>query len=343
MPPRSPRSTRPAGASSRSSAARPGSARRRSSTPSARRSGRGGFCAPRASRCTRRARSARSSRSPTASAASWRASQPQGRSRTRSRPSWSASSRRGPAVVVLEDIHWADEATLDVLRLLTRRLESVPALVDRDVPRRRAHAQPSAPRSARRVRRPRAPRHRRSAVAGSGRRSRRESGVDADALYRQTSGNPFFVTEALAVGGEGVPETVRDAVLARAARLGAERPPLARRRRGRAAEHRASAARPARAGRGRSARRVHDRAACCAPTQAASAFATSLRGSRSRTRFRRAHGGPFIVRCSRCSSTPADVDPARLAHHAEEAADTEAILRFAPEAAAAGCGGGLTS
>jgi len=30
---------------------------------------------------------------------------------------------------VLEDVHWADEATLDVLRLLGRRLDSVPALV----------------------------------------------------------------------------------------------------------------------------------------------------------------------------------------------------------------------
>ena len=31
--------------------------------------------------------------------------------------------------MVLEDLHWADEATLDVLRLLSRRIESVPALV----------------------------------------------------------------------------------------------------------------------------------------------------------------------------------------------------------------------
>ena len=30
---------------------------------------------------------------------------------------------------MLEDIHWADEATLDVLRLLVRRLGAVPALV----------------------------------------------------------------------------------------------------------------------------------------------------------------------------------------------------------------------
>ena len=36
---------------------------------------------------------------------------------------------RTPAVFVLEDVHWADEATLDVLRLLVRRVETVPALV----------------------------------------------------------------------------------------------------------------------------------------------------------------------------------------------------------------------
>jgi predicted ATPase len=34
-----------------------------------------------------------------------------------------------PSIVVLEDLHWADEATLDVVRLLTRRIESFPALV----------------------------------------------------------------------------------------------------------------------------------------------------------------------------------------------------------------------
>jgi predicted ATPase len=38
-------------------------------------------------------------------------------------------TRRTPTVVVFEDLHWADEATLDVVRLLARRLETVPALV----------------------------------------------------------------------------------------------------------------------------------------------------------------------------------------------------------------------
>ena len=37
--------------------------------------------------------------------------------------------RRSPAIVVLEDLHWADEATLDFLRFAGRRIEEVPALV----------------------------------------------------------------------------------------------------------------------------------------------------------------------------------------------------------------------
>ena len=44
-------------------------------------------------------------------------------------------------------------------------------------------------------------------------------GVDADQLYRKTAGNPFFVVEALAARADEIPDTVRDAILARAARL----------------------------------------------------------------------------------------------------------------------------
>ena len=47
----------------------------------------------------------------------------------------------------------------------------------------------------------------------------RRIGLDAEELYRQTGGNPFFVTEILATGEDEIPDTVRDAVLARAARL----------------------------------------------------------------------------------------------------------------------------
>jgi hypothetical protein len=44
-------------------------------------------------------------------------------------------------------------------------------------------------------------------------------GIDPDRLHQATDGNPFFVTEVLGAASGEVPPTVRDAVLARAARL----------------------------------------------------------------------------------------------------------------------------
>jgi ATP/maltotriose-dependent transcriptional regulator MalT len=127
--------------------------------------------------------------------------------------------RRGPTIVVFEDAHWADEATLDVLGLLGRRIESFPALLlatyrdelDRAHPLRRVLGElPSG--GVRRLKLlPLSP----CAVATLAERE----GADAERLYRQTAGNPFFVTEVLATGGDEMPQSVRDAVLARASRL----------------------------------------------------------------------------------------------------------------------------
>jgi hypothetical protein len=65
------------------------------------------------------------------------------------------------------------------------------------------------------VRRPRlAPLSRRGVAVLAG-----PHGVDPDAVYEATGGNPFFVTEALTAGHEAIPATAVDAVLARAARL----------------------------------------------------------------------------------------------------------------------------
>ncbi len=128
---------------------------------------------------------------------------------------------RNPAIVVLEDLHWADEATLDVVRLLARRIEALPALViatyrddelDRGHPLRMVlGALPS--RIADRVAPPPLSPDAVAALAGAS--------VDPGELHRRTGGNAFFVTEALAAGGADLPETVRDAVLARGARLDA--------------------------------------------------------------------------------------------------------------------------
>ncbi|MDQ1484313.1 MAG: hypothetical protein QOJ62_6, partial [Actinomycetota bacterium] len=124
-------------------------------------------------------------------------------------------------ILVLEDVHWADEATLDVLSLLGRRIEAIPALVIatyRDDELERSHplkillGEFRNPRSIQRLKVEPLSQAAVEILA-------KPYGVDASALYRATSGNPFFVTEALAAESGDIPSTVRDAVLARAARL----------------------------------------------------------------------------------------------------------------------------
>lgn len=131
---------------------------------------------------------------------------------------------RVPVVVVLEDIHWADEATLDVVRLVARRLDAVPALFVasyRDEQLHRLHPLRvllgELPGAAG-VTRVELQGLSREAVASLA----EPTGVDAGELHDKTLGNPFFVTEVLAAGTEWVPPTVRDAVLARVARLSPE-------------------------------------------------------------------------------------------------------------------------
>jgi DNA-binding CsgD family transcriptional regulator/tetratricopeptide (TPR) repeat protein len=128
---------------------------------------------------------------------------------------------RRPAIVVLEDLHWADEATLDVVRLLARKVEPVPALVlatyrddglDRTHPLTIVLGELATAPAAGRLAVPPLSAEAVGALA-------EPYGIDGEDLYRQTRGNPFFVTEVLAAGSGPVPPTVRDAVLARAARL----------------------------------------------------------------------------------------------------------------------------
>jgi DNA-binding CsgD family transcriptional regulator/tetratricopeptide (TPR) repeat protein len=128
---------------------------------------------------------------------------------------------RGPRIVVLEDLHWADEATLDVLRLLGRRVAGMPALVvatyrDSELetlhPLRIVLGELSSGASDRLAVKPLSPEAVNELAAGRG--------VDGSGLHAQTGGNAFFVTEVLAAGGSrDVPDTVRDAVIARAASL----------------------------------------------------------------------------------------------------------------------------
>jgi DNA-binding CsgD family transcriptional regulator len=127
----------------------------------------------------------------------------------------------GTAVVVLEDVHWADEASLDVIRLLARRLEAVPALfimsyrddqLDRSHPLRLVLGDLSGGGQVVQVELDGLSRTAVATLAGP-------LDLDAGELYARTGGNPFFVTEVLAAGTGRIPRTVRDAVLARAALL----------------------------------------------------------------------------------------------------------------------------
>ena len=123
-------------------------------------------------------------------------------------------------VLVIEDVHWADEATLDLLKFLGRRINKLNALLVityRDDEVRTEHplrlvlgdlSRPS-------VRRLRLPALSEDAVAELA----TQAGKRMDDLYAVTGGNPFFVTEALASEDQGVPASVSDAVLSRLARL----------------------------------------------------------------------------------------------------------------------------
>jgi DNA-binding CsgD family transcriptional regulator len=128
----------------------------------------------------------------------------------------------GLRVVVVEDIHWADEATLDLLRFLARRIRDLPVLIvatyredelAASYPLRVALGELAVQRCTRRIElSPLSAQAVGTLAAGSG--------LDAAELYRVTGGNPFYVTEALHTGLDRVPPSARDAVLARAARVG---------------------------------------------------------------------------------------------------------------------------
>jgi DNA-binding CsgD family transcriptional regulator/tetratricopeptide (TPR) repeat protein len=125
-----------------------------------------------------------------------------------------------PTLAVLEDLHWADEATLDLLRYAGRRIARTHSLLlaslrsDELVPAHplRVVLGDLATSGALRLTLPPLSPAAVSQLCG-------ERGFDAAELHRTTGGNPFFVTEVLAAGEHSVPATVQDAVLARAARL----------------------------------------------------------------------------------------------------------------------------
>jgi DNA-binding CsgD family transcriptional regulator len=242
--------------------------------------------------------------------------------------------QREPAVLVLEDLHWADEATLDVVRLLGRRVEGTGSLVIatfRDDELQAAH--PLRAVIGGLAAEPGVERHRLPPLTFEAVRELAGThDVDAEQLFERTGGNPFFVTEVLAAGERDVPPTVRDAVLARASGLAPE------------------------------ARRLLDGVSVVPPRAelallealawpeiehlddclasgmlVAAGDGVAFRHELARLAIEESISPLERVAFHRAALRAlraAGADTARLAHHAEAAGDVEAVLEFAPAAAA---------
>jgi DNA-binding CsgD family transcriptional regulator len=127
---------------------------------------------------------------------------------------------RPPTVMVVEDLHWADEATLDVIAVVGRRIgRTTGTLVityrsdEVELRPEVAGALGALPAAA--VRRVElAP-----LSADAVERLAWEAGRSSARLHATTAGNPFFVNEVLASTESGVPASVRDVIALRLSRL----------------------------------------------------------------------------------------------------------------------------
>jgi len=124
-------------------------------------------------------------------------------------------------VMVVEDAHWADGATLDALRFVGRRVESTNGLllvtyrhdeIEADHPFRAILGDLATATGCERLQVPPLTEAGVARLVG-------QQALEPRHLHRITGGNPFFVTEVLATPGATLPDTVSDAVLARVGRL----------------------------------------------------------------------------------------------------------------------------
>ncbi len=132
---------------------------------------------------------------------------------------------RKPHVLIFEDVHWADNATLDLIKYLGRRIAMLKVLLVLTVRKDEVTADhplsqvlgdlPSQ--TTRRI-------ELKSLSASAVAVLERNAGKSGQGLFAITDGNPFFVTELLAHGDVGnvLPRSLRDAVWSRLARLSAQ-------------------------------------------------------------------------------------------------------------------------
>jgi DNA-binding CsgD family transcriptional regulator/tetratricopeptide (TPR) repeat protein len=124
-----------------------------------------------------------------------------------------------PTVAVIDDIHWADDATLDLLLYVSRRIGSTRSLVVATVRSEEVSSRPRVLELLGHLANLGVERIALEPLTPAG-VAELAGGQDALALHDVTGGNPFFVSEVLAAGPSTVvPLSVRDLVLSRVGRL----------------------------------------------------------------------------------------------------------------------------
>lgn len=125
------------------------------------------------------------------------------------------SDRTQPVVIIFEDIHWADEATLDFVKFLVRRITLIHCLFiltyrDNEIHSRhpfRMVLGQLPPDSFTRLQLPVLSKSAVETMAA-------EKGYSGEDVYSISGGNPFYVTEILASYSPGVPDNIKDSILA---------------------------------------------------------------------------------------------------------------------------------
>jgi DNA-binding CsgD family transcriptional regulator/tetratricopeptide (TPR) repeat protein len=135
-----------------------------------------------------------------------------------------AALRTEPTIVVIEDIHWIDSASVDVLRFLARRIETLPVCLlvscrDRELddlhPVRALLGDIARSDSFTRL-------SLRSLSLEAVRELVAETALDSEKVHVLTGGNPFFVTEIAKDPARPMPVSVRDAILDHASAVAAD-------------------------------------------------------------------------------------------------------------------------
>ncbi|GIF50879.1 regulatory LuxR family protein [Asanoa ferruginea] len=231
-------------------------------------------------------------------------------------------------VLVVEDIHWADEATLDLLVLLGRRIGRQHALLVvtyRDDEVGAGHPLHRALAALRGTRIPLAPLSPERVAAEAAR-----TGRDAATVLALTGGNPLLLTELLGAAGDRAPESVRGLILDRIRALPAAARELAR----------LVAVAPGRCDQALLAGRDDQIEACIAggvlvPTDDGVAYRHELLRTAVEDSLTPRQRTALHATALDALIGTGGVDPGRLVHHARGAGDADSVLRWGRIAAAA--------